>query len=199
MKRVQFVQGHGTYSVVIASEPEQACHCGVSDWHADDPVKAKITETCKSHTGEPLIYADVEIHCGGCGERTMRNLLAEIQGVTVVRLEDHPGLSMAARRDSIEDDLGRVRVSVALTTNGLEEIPISGDVARGCRLVEDVLVTDLVQVDQGGGGSSPCELDYRKLADESGVVALHWRRTLDPVKFGIPMWCEFVDTHAPEL
>jgi YgiT-type zinc finger domain-containing protein len=71
----EFEQDGRRYGIEIHSEPKQACHCGVSQWCVDNPVRAKLTETLKPPGGEDLIYADVEISCGGCGERSTRKVL----------------------------------------------------------------------------------------------------------------------------
>ena len=75
MIRAEFKEDGKRYGIEIHSVLEQACHCGVSDWRPDDPVRAKLAETLKTPDGEELVYADVEIYCGGCEERTVRNVL----------------------------------------------------------------------------------------------------------------------------
>ncbi len=75
MIRVEFEQDGKRYGIVIYGELEQACHCGVSDWRPDDPVRAKVTGTRKAPDGEDFVYADVEVYCGGCGERSVREKL----------------------------------------------------------------------------------------------------------------------------
>ncbi len=69
--RAEFEQDGKRYGIEIHNEPKQACHCGVSQWCVVIPVRAKVMETRKA----PGFYADVEIYCGGCGERSTRKVL----------------------------------------------------------------------------------------------------------------------------
>ena len=121
-----------------------------------------------------------------------------MEGITIV-WEESGGISVVATANWLEGT-ELVKVSVVLTDAGLSFDPLSGDRARAERFVRSVLEADLKQVEEGGGGKSPSELDYQKLPQEDKT---HWRRFMGPGKRDLPdsdrtMWRDLVNLHAPE-
>ncbi len=121
-----------------------------------------------------------------------------MEGITIDWVESG-GVSVVATEHWLEGT-ELVKVSVALSDAGFRASPLGGDRKRAERFVRSVLEADIKQVQEGGGGKSPSELNYQKLPLEGKT---HWRRSLGPGKFAdlpdsdLEMWRDLVNLHAP--
>ncbi len=118
-----------------------------------------------------------------------------MEDITVV-WEESGGISVVATAHWVEGT-----ISVALSDAGFRAGPLGGDRRRAARFVRSLLKTDLKQVEEGGGGRSPGELNYQQLPQEGRT---HWRRFIGPGKLSdLPdsdptLWRDLVNLHAPE-